>query len=114
MDVDALTFDCKQVIIHVSSSCMSVIFILLLNCTFTLYIYGIMIMLLSIFYFFEVLSFITQSSFTSRQHLKLYRGSLHRSSVELFGVVGLQYHLEQMFLFGGKGKEPPQGLGSSV
>ena len=52
VDVDALTFDCKQVIIHVSSSCMSVIFILLLNCTFTLYIYGIMIMLLSSLLFF--------------------------------------------------------------
>ena len=28
----------------------------------------------------------------------LQKQSLHRSSVELFGVVDLQYHLEQMFL----------------
>ena len=36
---------------------------------------------------------------------------MHRSSVESFGAVDLQYHLEQMFLFGGNVKEPPQGLG---
>ena len=43
----------------------------------------------------------------------LQKQSLHRSSVELFGVVDL--HLEQMFyVFAwGKGKEPPQGLGRS-